>query len=109
MRSIIKHIVDCNSLRQARCKKHEMIFCFCEANGLCPECDMEMKTKPLATHTPTLGESLDHYGEEYCTRAVNSHEELLDLLKISHSDCLACEKGRLNCPYQKAIARAEGK
>jgi hypothetical protein len=56
--------------------------------------------------TPTLGESLDHYGEEYCTNAVNSHEELLRLVKSFHmsngnvhNECDACQ----------AIRKAEGK
>lgn len=44
-----------------------------------------MKTQP-ATQTPTLGESLDHYGEAYCMRAVNSHQELVKACKQAIQD-----------------------
>jgi hypothetical protein len=30
-----------------------------------------MKKQP--THTPTLGESLDHYGEAYCAEAIHAY------------------------------------
>ncbi len=70
-------------------------------------------------HIPTLGEALDHYGEAYVTRAVNSHEVLLSALREAEvlltnylvdgkfprgSDCDEVKE-----IIEKAIAKAEGK
>ena len=41
-------------------------------------------------------------------QAVNCHEELLESLKTLHSDCLTCEKGRVECAHANVIAKAEG-
>ena len=61
------------------------------------------------THTPTLGESLDHYGEEYCTRAVNAHEELLSVAKRALESCRNLGAHRVVSDLEQAIARAEEK
>lgn len=36
-----------------------------------------------------------------------SHRELVDTLESLHSDCLTCEKGRLKCPYEETLRRAQ--
>lgn len=56
----------------------------------------------------TLGESLDHYGEEYCTRAVNAHEELLQFVKMFGDHRHFAEYPN-QCAHCKLIAKAEGK
>ena len=66
MRNIIKHIPGCNSVEAAKCKKHQMVFCSCEAGGLCPDCDTEMKSKPaMANHTPVPWKYVSDYDEAY--------------------------------------------
>lgn len=77
-----------------------------------------MKPPKALQHTPTLGESLDHYGEEYCTRAVNAHEELkaacnaaLEVLgKLPGSAQVGTGYiGEVGTILMQAIARAEGR
>jgi hypothetical protein len=109
MRTIVKHIPGCNSTEALKCKKHQVVFCSCEAGGLCPDCDMEMKCKPLANHTSLPWKYVSDYDEAYIdgpepsqkgminfylcdtavghanaafiVKAVNCHEELVEALK----------------------------
>ena len=77
---------------------------------------IEVDNMPDTRALPTLGESVDHYGEEYCAHAVNMYEELKSLVKqqigtfaelsdeqLTDSDSIWLKDA------QKAIAKAEGK
>lgn len=64
-----------------------------------------MKTE--TKHTPTLGETLDKYGEAYVTRAVNAFEKLE---RIAHYATFEkCDKTNncLHCMAQDFYANAE--